>query len=35
MENRKPLDLKYPLALWNAFLSIFSIIGMIITTPGF
>lgn len=28
MENRKPFDLKGPLALWNAALSIFSFIGM-------
>ena len=28
MKNYKPFDLRYPLALWNAFLCLFSFIGM-------
>lgn len=31
--NRKPFDLQAPLVLWNAGLAIFSILGMLYTTP--
>ena len=33
MEHRQRYDLRYPLALWNAFLSTFSFIGMLRTVP--
>lgn len=33
MESRKAFDLRIPLALWNAFLCIFSFIGMCRTVP--
>lgn len=33
MENYKPFDLIKPLAMWNAFLSVFSFIGMVRTVP--
>jgi len=33
MESRKPFGLKYPLAIWNAFLCTFSFIGMWRTVP--
>jgi elongation of very long chain fatty acids protein 6 len=33
MREREPFDLRYPLALWNAFLSIFSFIGLLKTVP--
>jgi len=33
MESQKEFDLKYPLALWNAALSVFSFIGMCRTAP--
>jgi len=33
MDTRKPFDLKIPLATWNAFLCIFSFIGMCRTLP--
>jgi hypothetical protein len=35
METRKPFDLKYILAAWNAFLCIFSFIGMCKTVSSF
>eukprot|EP00602_Paraphysomonas_sp_CaronLab_P011765 CAMPEP_0185041530 /NCGR_PEP_ID=MMETSP1103-20130426/40960_1 /TAXON_ID=36769 /ORGANISM="Paraphysomonas bandaiensis, Strain Caron Lab Isolate" /LENGTH=273 /DNA_ID=CAMNT_0027581301 /DNA_START=1 /DNA_END=822 /DNA_ORIENTATION=+ len=33
MENKKRFDLRIPLAMWNAFLSVFSTIGMLRTAP--
>lgn len=33
MANRKPFDLKWPLAYWNLLLAAFSFIGMIRTVP--
>jgi hypothetical protein len=33
MANMKPFDLRYPLAAWNALLSLFSFIGMCRTVP--
>lgn len=33
MATRKPFDLRYPLAAWNAFLSIFSFLGVCRTVP--
>jgi len=33
MEKRQPFDLQMPLALWNAFLCVFSFIGMCKTVP--
>jgi hypothetical protein len=33
MEKRQPFDLQMPLALWNAFLCVFSFIGMCRTVP--
>jgi len=33
MKNRMPFDLRMPLALWNAFLCVFSFIGMCRTVP--
>lgn len=33
MKNRKPFELKYSLAAWNGFLSLFSFVGMIKTAP--
>jgi elongation of very long chain fatty acids protein 6 len=33
MANRKPFDLKWPLAYWNLLLAVFSFIGMIRTVP--
>lgn len=33
MENRKPFDLRIPLAYWNLFLSLFSLYGAIRTVP--
>jgi hypothetical protein len=33
MQNRKPFDLKGPLALWNLGLSVFSFMGAIRTVP--
>lgn len=33
MKNRKPFDLKYPLAAWNLFLAIFSAWGALRTVP--
>lgn len=33
MKDRKPFDLRYPLAAWNLFLSVFSAWGMIKTVP--
>ena len=33
MKNRKPFDLKWPLAYWNLLLSLFSITGMIRVVP--
>lgn len=33
MKNRKPLDLKAPLAIWNLFLAVFSIIGTVRMVP--
>ena len=35
MENYKPFDLRLPLAAWNAFLCIFSFIGMCRTVSTF
>jgi hypothetical protein len=35
MRNREPMNLKWPLFIWNAVLSIFSIIGFIRTAPEF
>jgi hypothetical protein len=35
MESRKPFDLRIPLAAWNAFLCIFSFIGMCRTVRFF
>lgn len=34
-KRAKPFDLKYPLAAWNAFLCIFSFIGMCKTVSSF
>ncbi|TFJ87285.1 hypothetical protein NSK_001617 [Nannochloropsis salina CCMP1776] len=33
MKNRKPFDLKWPLAYWNLALSLFSIMGMVRVVP--
>jgi hypothetical protein len=33
MESKKPFDLKIELAVWNAFLSLFSFMGMLRTVP--
>lgn len=33
MKDKKPYDLKFPLAYWNLFLAIFSFIGMVRTVP--
>jgi len=35
MENRKAFDLRFPLAYWNLFLSVFSFCGMIRCVPQF
>lgn len=35
MRDRKPYDLQLPLVLWNAFLAIFSILGVLRLTPVF
>ena len=33
MDTKQAFDLKYPLAIWNAFLSLFSLLGTIKTLP--
>lgn len=35
LQNRKALNLKWPLVLWNAFLAIFSVTGFVRITPVF